>query len=246
MQNAAKKIRPEFVFDSVVASEVSARLKNHVFSNAVSGRYFIVKFRVSVTNTAFTREELIAFELWALDCVAHIDLKDECDQPAMKVVFDYQSGLADYTSDSEWKFEEEDDLCIKMLVYNTDDKRATLCSSDMVIDSEDPVTAGVSAKCAANPFLASDDGPELVTDIGVSGVSEELMMRQWWGVVSYNDSTTESGTDRWGFRRGYMVHTMWMVMPDGDFCGVREMSFSFSWLNYDTIQQLSADGCHAI
>ena len=82
---------------------------------------------------------------------------------------------------------------------------------------------------AANVFreIARDvPPPRFVTAVGVSAVSDEFMMKLWGDIISEEPDTLD------GKGLGYMVHPMWMRMPDGGWATVREQSCIFGWEKY--------------
>ena len=95
----------------------------------------------------------------------------------------------------------------------------------IIIDEAPPLP---SAK-ADDLLEALPPEPECVTGVGVSAVSDKLMMAAWADLIS-----TESNTfDKNG--KGYMVHRMWMRFPDGEWNDIRETSCNFGWDGYATL-----------
>jgi len=60
--------------------------------------------------------------------------------------------------------------------------------------------------------------PEYVIGIGVSAVSSKFIAEMWW---NYIDDGQE-----------YMIKSMWMRLPNGEWISVREKSYNFGWKNY--------------
>lgn len=172
-------------------------------------------------------------------------LKDEMNQYQWKVVSTVKDdGSANNESEDESEGEGEggeegeegeeaaesqdnDQGCIAVAVHifqNGD--RWSECELDdtglIVVDESPPLT-----KAKADDVLeALPTEPACVTGVGVSAVSDKLMMELWADLVS-----TESNTfDKNGM--GYMVHPMWMRMHDGGWTTVREQSFNFGWDGY--------------
>ena len=94
----------------------------------------------------------------------------------------------------------------------------------IIIDESPPLP---SAK-ADDILEALPPEPTCVTGVGVSAVSDKLMMELWADLISEDSNSF----DRNG--RGYMVHPMWMRFPGGDWNDVREQSFNFGWDGYPT------------
>lgn len=82
----------------------------------------------------------------------------------------------------------------------------------------------------ANKILQCFDNknniPKYITGIGVSGLSDKIMSRLWFEMVAI-----EQHMD--GEYKGYMVHPMWMKLPDGSWITIRENSYNFGWDNYN-------------
>ena len=68
--------------------------------------------------------------------------------------------------------------------------------------------------------------PPSVTAVGISAVSDEFMMELWSEIIRPLPNTLDVGGE------GYMVHSMWMRMPHGEWITVREQSFNFGWKGY--------------
>ena len=68
--------------------------------------------------------------------------------------------------------------------------------------------------------------PECVTGVGVSAVSDKLMMELWADLISADSNTFDKNG------KGYMVHPMWMRFPDDAWNDVREQSCNFGWDGY--------------
>ena len=80
---------------------------------------------------------------------------------------------------------------------------------------------------AVDVLDALTNEPTYVTGIGVSAVSSEYMTCLWREIIiprEYKNTMAGNGG-------GYMVHCMWMRMPDGDWLDVREQSYRFGWGN---------------
>lgn len=94
----------------------------------------------------------------------------------------------------------------------------------IIIDEAPPLP---SAK-ADDILEALPPEPACVTGIGVSAVSDKLMMELWADLISLDSNSF----DRNG--RGYMVHPMWMRFPGRDWNVVPEQSCNFGWDGYPT------------
>lgn len=94
----------------------------------------------------------------------------------------------------------------------------------IIIDEAPPLP---SAK-ADDILEALPPEPACVTGVGVSAVSDKLMMQVWADLISvHSDSFDKHG-------KGYMMHPMWMRFPDGGWNNIREQSFNFGWDGYPT------------
>lgn len=206
---------------------------------------FIVKFRVRCPTKPFSRDTLVAFERWALQHVYAWELSCPSmttDEPwaNMRVVFDFHTGLRGDEVGREWEFEEGEDTAIYMLVHFNNRFPGPVSSDNgMCIAAEAP-TPRMCPRGLALRFLRTDDAPRWIEQIGVSAVSPESMMGLWWRCVSYpeEENSEDSGEDRWGFNRGYMVHSMWVfdkTLSDG-YTDIREQSFNFPWCGYDLLR----------
>tara|TARA_B100001778_G_C18544779_1_gene610038 strand:- start:305 stop:967 length:663 start_codon:yes stop_codon:yes gene_type:complete len=69
--------------------------------------------------------------------------------------------------------------------------------------------------------------PPFITAVGISAVSDEFMMALWSDIIAEEPGALE------GKGKGYMVHPMWMRMPDAEWLTVREQSFNFGWKGYN-------------
>ena len=94
----------------------------------------------------------------------------------------------------------------------------------IIIDEAPPLP---SAK-ADDILEALPHEPACVTGVGVSAVSDKLMMQLWADLISENSNSLDKNG------KGYMVHPMWMRFPGGDWNDVREQSFNFGWDGYPT------------
>ena len=68
--------------------------------------------------------------------------------------------------------------------------------------------------------------PPFITALGISAVSDAFMMTLWGEIISEAPKTHD------GKGRGYMIHPMWMRMPDAQWVCVRERSFNFGWVPF--------------
>lgn len=169
-------------------------------------------------------------------------LKDELNQYQWKVVSTVKDG-GSANNESEGEIEGEgvggeegddaaesrdnDQGCIVVAVRLGQNLGRWLeCELDdtglIIVDESPP-----QKKAKADEVLeALPTEPACVYGVGVSAVSDKLMMELWADLVS-----TESNTfDKNG--KGYMVHPMWMRMYDGGWTTVREQSFNFGWDGY--------------
>jgi len=92
----------------------------------------------------------------------------------------------------------------------------------IIVDESPPLP---SAK-ADDVLEALPPEPAFLTGVGVSAVSDKLMMQLWADLVS----TESNSFDKDG--KGYMVHPMWMRFPDGGWQDIREQSCNFGWDGY--------------
>ena len=92
----------------------------------------------------------------------------------------------------------------------------------IIVDESPPLP---SAK-ADDVLEALPPEPAFLTGVGVSAVSDKLMMQLWADLVS----TESNSFDKDG--KGYMVHPMWMRFSDGDWQNIREQSCNFGWDGY--------------
>ncbi len=94
----------------------------------------------------------------------------------------------------------------------------------IIIDEAPPLP---SAK-AKDILEALPPEPACVTGVGVSAVSDKLMMELWADLISEDSNSFDRNGE------GYMVHPMWMRFPGGDWNNVREQSCNFGWNGYPT------------
>ena len=93
----------------------------------------------------------------------------------------------------------------------------------IIIDEEPPLP---SAK-ADDILEALPPEPECVTGVGVSAVSDKLMMELWADLISTNSNTFEKNG------KGFMVHPMWMRFPAPvGWNDIHEKSENFGWDGY--------------
>ena len=94
----------------------------------------------------------------------------------------------------------------------------------IIIDEAPPLP---SAK-ADDLLEALPPEPECVTGVGVSAVSDKLMMEVWADLISTQSNTFDKNGE------GYMVHPMWMRLG-GEWNSIREQSCNFGWDGYATL-----------
>ena len=74
---------------------------------------------------------------------------------------------------------------------------------------------------------ALPEEPACVKGVGVSAVSDKLMMELWADRVSEEPNSFDKNG------KGYMVHPMWMrEATGGGWVDIREQSFNFGWDGY--------------
>ena len=117
--------------------------------------------------------------------------------------------------------------CIVVAVRIGQDRGRWLgCEHDetglIIVDESPPLP---SAK-ADDVLEALPPEPAFLTGVGVSAVSDKLMMQLWADLVS----TESNEFDKDG--KGYMVHPMWMRFSGGDWQDIREQSCNFGWDGY--------------
>lgn len=192
---------------------------------------FVVKFRVRVRTTPFGRDELVAFEKWAVGAVwrweqaAYPGLDPR--ESAFRVVFDFASSLCG--DEEEWKFDENSDPAVYMLVHFDRATTPPSTKDGMCIRlRRDPPR--MTPQGLATYLMRAQEAPAWIEKVGVSAVSKDLMVEQWWRCITFHGE--EAKKDRWGFPRGYMLHAMWVAWS-GEPSTEREMSFAFSrWPEY--------------
>ena len=69
--------------------------------------------------------------------------------------------------------------------------------------------------------------PPFITAVGISAVSDDFMMALWSEIISEVPNTLD------GKGKGYMVHPMWIRIPDAEWLDIREQSFNFGWKGYN-------------
>lgn len=191
-------------------------------------------------------DEVVQWVLCGLSDPRFDDLKDELDQYQWKVVSTVKDG-GSANNESEGEIEGEiegegeggeegddaaesqdnDQGCIVVAVrLGQNLGRWIECKLDdtglIIVDESPPLT-----KAKADDVLeALPTEPACVTGVGVSAVSDKLMMELWADLVSTESNTFDKNV------MGYMVHPMWMRMHDGGWTTVREQSFNFGWDGY--------------
>lgn len=108
------------------------------------------------------------------------------------------------------------------------------CNRDdtgLVVINESPPLP--SAK-ADDVLEALPEEPACVKGVGVSAVSDMLMMELWADIVSTEPNTL----DKKG--RGEMVHPMWMRFSEGNWDTRREHSENFGWDGYRVMHRYAA------
>lgn len=196
---------------------------------------FVVKFRVSVRTDPWSKEEMRAFERWAVQIVHGVEHRTRRPGSYFYIVFDYSSNL--HGDDlEEWKFDEDDDPAILMLAHYEDPFAGPVADkTGMVIMDEFHTPTTFTARGLAFQFMCAEGVPRWIKKVGVSSVTPEFMMQQWWKCVAWekcDDCEKDSGKNRWGFNRGYMVHDMYQFLSEG-WNIVREKSYNFrAWVTY--------------
>lgn len=214
----------------------------HTRFNDRKGGYtdFVVKFRVVVHTSPWSKEEIRAFEGWAVRTthkLEHHMRRPSGDVPEshFNIVFDYSTSLPG-DDPEEWKFEDDDDPAVFMLVHYEDEFAGPVSDkTGMVIVNEFHAPTTFTSSGLAYQFKNAEGAPRWITDVGVSGVTPAFMMQQWWKCVAWekgDDCEEDSGNNRWGFNRGYMVHDMYQFLSGG-WNIVRETSYNFrAWTAY--------------
>ena len=100
-----------------------------------------------------------------------------------------------------------------------------LDDTGLIIINESPPLP--SAK-AGDILEALPPEPTCVTGVGVSAVSDKLMMELWADLISVESNTFDKNG------KGFMVHPMWMRFTDDEWNNVREQSCNFGWDGYMT------------
>lgn len=94
----------------------------------------------------------------------------------------------------------------------------------IIIDESPPLP---SAK-ADDILEALPPEPKCVTGVGVSAVSDKLMMELWADLISVDSIEFDRNGE------GFKVHPMWMRIGGGDWIDRGELSCNFGWDGYMT------------
>ena len=194
-------------------------------SNGKSSHNIVVNVRLNENEDAFKNEDIVL--KWLLK-----SLENKC--------FDYlcEDGQYDWhiVSAVRNNFDEADDdygdgrVVIIAIHYGKNLGEwigCRWCEDDLTIINETPIRKTISADDVLNSLQIE---PKCVSAVGVSGVSDKLMSKLWWEIVSEYRNTLE------GEGKGYMVHPMWNRYRDKEdsyfWSSVREMSYNFGWEKY--------------
>ena len=211
---------------------------------------FVVKFRVRIRTSPFSAGDIRAFEQWAVQTTSGLERSRSSPgtpihESYLKIVFDYSTSLQG--DSEEWKFDEDDDPAVFMLVhYEYPFAGPRSGSEGMIIIEECHSPTTFASRTLAHLFLHTKNAPRWVQTVGVSGVSSQFMMEQWWKCVAVetgDDPESDSSTNRWGFNRGYMVHDMY-EHTSGTWGIKREKSYNFrGWRGYPLVRRFVPSVC---
>jgi len=206
-----------------------------VHNNNVLSREFLVRM-ITTIDKCPSRETLIKYEKWFMDRLYTVSCTDgsfcQCQtEPCRcgwRVIFKHMDEFDDEGNllDPEYPFE------IRAHIHCEWNGSGVNWNNTVVI-SEIPTIPTLSPKKIGNTLAI--DAPPYIKSIGVSGLSTSLASKWWWMAVTdceecemYDKSLLDaSSEDRWGFRKGYMMHSMRFCYGD-----VREESFNFGWPKY--------------
>lgn len=229
-----------------------------VSANRVNGRNFVIKIQLtsSFRASAPTLEQVQALEAWVVTAIdsQHIgDSEKEFGevgwQAAQRTVFDWGRGSARnfMDEDADWKVDDGAETPSVYALCHFYWQGGTIESSPdgMTIASEHVVEEVVCAGPSTVPSVVrgllftrpSAEVAAMVARVGVSGVSEELMMEQWWGTVGPGYKDGEEAKNRWGAPTGYMAHPQWTAPGRSG----REQSCNFGWRGYTDVREFNPD-----
>ena len=229
-----------------------------VSANRVHGRNFVIKIQLATgfCTEAPTRDQVLALEKWVVAAIDSLHVGDTGEkfgdagwQAAQRTVFDWGRGSAcnSVAEASEWKIEEDEETpCVYALCHFYWQGGTIASSPDgMTIMNEHVVEEVLCNGPLNHPSMTGalllthpdEEVAAMITRVGVSGVSDQLMMEQWWGTVGPEFDNGAAPTDRWGFRTGYMVHSQWTAPG----CCVREQSYNFGWRGYADVRKFNPE-----
>ena len=126
--------------------------------------------------------------------------------------------------DYEDEYDDEDEVNTKepintmIILINTSSCTGRTCTNDDMLVIQEYHEPSMSADVIANSL---SELPEVVSKIGVSGVSTKYMNHEW------NDLISEHPNEYDVPGKGFMIHPMWNIWDGHNWNVVRERSFNF-------------------
>ena len=178
---------------------------------------------------------------WVLRCLedARLDyVHDGAGQEAFRVVTNvvYDIAAVEVSADGTTLHPER-----VFAIHVYDQTGFTTGEDGLIVVDEAPPRPHLLVEADTLKAIMVDVPPPLVvTAVGISAVSENLMSHLWDEIVSTHTDYCELPG------KGYMVHPMWMRFRNRDddskpysWCSVRETSCNFNWKMYNMKQQIN-------